>query len=66
MDLDIVIKKLITTFNFNFMRKEKSKSSADFQQLSCFHKHNSYRNITEHILNNVKIYCLKRSIFKKK
>ena len=44
--------KKYSSNNFNFMRKEKSKSSVDFQQLSSFHKNNSYKNITEHILNS--------------
>jgi hypothetical protein len=43
--------KKFSSKNFNFMRKEKSKSSADFQQLSCFHKNNSYKNMNEHFLN---------------
>ena len=46
--------KKFSSKNFNFMRKEKSKSSADFQQLSCFHKNNSYKNMNEHFLNNGK------------
>jgi hypothetical protein len=57
--------KKINTFNFNFMRKEKSKSSADFQQLSCFHKHNSYRNLTENILNNGNIISDNKSVSNK-
>ena len=57
--------KKISTFNFNFMRKEKSKSSADFQQISFLHKHNSYRNITEHILNNGNIINDNKSVSNK-
>ena len=34
------------------MRKEKSKSSVDFQQMGILHKNNSYKNVTEHVLNN--------------
>jgi hypothetical protein len=45
-------KKKFSSNNFNFMRKEKSQSSSDFQQLSCFFKHNSYKNLTEHIIKN--------------
>ena len=45
-------KKKYSTNNFYFMRKEKSKSSVDFQQMGILHKNNSYKNVTEHVLNN--------------
>ena len=57
--------KKFSSNNFNFMRKEKSKSSVDFQQMNGLHKNNSYKNLTEHILNNGKYSSENKSVSNK-